>query len=129
MASEREKALKILGGMLAPEMSASLSGAEPAQIFGGHIGDLAFANVFEKLWTRDGLDLKTRSLVTLAILIALRANEEMAIHFPAAVRNGATLAELEEVIYQATGYAGFPAENSARMIAEESLRKAGMLDA
>lgn len=92
MASEREKALKILIAMLAPNMSASLSGAEPAQIFGDHISDLAFAKVFEKLWTREGLDLKTRSRVTVAILIALRANEEMATHFPAAVRNGATQA-------------------------------------
>ena len=66
-------------------------------------------------------------LVTCAILIALRAHSELAIHFPAAIRNGASLEDLEEVIYQAAGYAGFPAAASAREVAKESLSKAGMI--
>lgn len=85
------------------------------------------AAIFEPLWTREGIDLRTRSLITVAMLIALRAHSELAIHAPAAIRNGATVAELEEVIYHAAGYAGFPAAASARDIVREALKKAGML--
>lgn len=129
MTSNQENALKIITNMLAPEMSESMKTADSSPLFAGQIGELAFSNVFEKLWVRDALDLRTRSLVTLGILIALRANEEMAVHFPAAVRNGATLEEITEVILHATGYAGFPAANTARSIAEASLREAGMFPA
>src|SRR5690606_12659080 len=107
-------------------LSESMKTADSSALFAGQIGELALSNVFEKLWVRDALDLRTRSLVTLGILIALRATDEMSVHFPAAVRNGATLEEIAEVILHATGYAGFPAANTARSIAEESLREAGM---
>lgn len=128
MSTTQEKALGILAGMLDPAMSRSISSADTTQQFAGGIGQLAFSNVFEKLWTRDGFDLRTRSLLTLAILIALRADDEMEVHFPAAIRNGASLADLEELIYHATGYAGFPAANSARTIAIAALKKAGMIE-
>jgi 4-carboxymuconolactone decarboxylase len=71
--------------------------------------------------------LRTRSLITVAMLIALRAHSELEIHAPAAIRNGATVAELEEVIYQSAGYAGFPAAASARDVVREALQEAGML--
>jgi 4-carboxymuconolactone decarboxylase len=125
--ADREKALQVLSGMLAPEMVSSMGSTDTSQTFAGGIGELALTNVFDRLWTRDAIDLKTRSLVTLGILIALRATEEMEVHFPAAIRNGATIEELEEVIYQASGYAGFPAANSARTTALQSLVKAGMI--
>ena len=123
---QREKSLEILSQMLGPEMASAIKDSDASNLFAGHIGELAMANVFDPLWTRKGLDRRTRSLVTLGILIALRATEEMAVHFPAAVRNGATVAELEEVVYQATAYAGFPAAKTARDVAEAALKKAGM---
>jgi 4-carboxymuconolactone decarboxylase len=126
--SKREKSLSILSGMLAPETFQSLRSAETSPMFGGRVGQLAMSNVFDELWTDDTFDLRTRSLVTLGILIALRADDELRVHFPAAMRNGASRREIEEVIYQATGYAGFPAANTARRIAEESLRAAGLIE-
>jgi 4-carboxymuconolactone decarboxylase len=78
-------------------------------------------NVFGNVWPRCGLSRRDRSLVTLGILIALRADFELRYHFPIAVRNGLTRSELEEVIYQASAYAGFPAAASARVIAQETL--------
>lgn len=123
------KAMAVLKQMQSPETFDALTKMErPKNMFAGMIGELAMDNVFDKLWTRDGLDLKTRSLITCAILIALRAEEEMAIHFPSAVRNGATIEEIEELLYHATGYAGFPAVHSARKTAERSLKAAGMID-
>ena len=95
--------------------------------FGADLGDLGRVSLFELLWTREGIDLRTRSLITVAILIALRAQSELSIHAPAAIRTGVTVAELEELIYHAAGYAGFPAAASARDIVGEALKKAGML--
>jgi 4-carboxymuconolactone decarboxylase len=81
------------------------------------LGDLSVDHVFGALWTRPGLDRRSRSLVTLGALIALRASDELRFHFPIALRNGLTIDEIEEVIYHMTGYAGFPAAASARRVA------------
>lgn len=96
--------------------------------FAREMGALAFDNVFAKLWVRPGLDLRARSLLTLGMLIALRAEDELKVHFQIALANGCTLAEIEEVLYHATAYAGFPAANCARAAATESFRKQGLID-
>jgi 4-carboxymuconolactone decarboxylase len=67
------------------------------------------------------LDRRSRSLVTLGALIALRASEELKFHFPIALRNGLTIDEIDEVIYHMTGYAGYPAAANARNVAREVL--------
>ena len=85
------------------------------------LGDLAVDHVFGALWTRPGLDRRSRSLVTLGALIALRATDELRFHFPIARRNGLSIAEIEEVIYHMTGYAGYPAAATARNVAREVL--------
>lgn len=79
------------------------------------------------LWTRDQLDRRTRSCVTLAILTALRAEGELPLHVRAAVRNGLTPAEIAEVILHTAGYAGIPAGNSAMAIAKQTLESDGLL--
>jgi len=81
------------------------------------LGDLGLDHVFGALWTRPGLDRRSRSLVTLGALIALRATDELKFHFPIALRNGLSIEEIEEVIYHMTGYAGFPAAATARAVA------------
>lgn len=83
---------------------------------------MSLDNVYGGLWTRPGLSRRDRSLVTLGILIALRATNELRYHFPTAIRNGLTEAEVAEVIYHASGYAGFPAANTARSVAEDMLQ-------
>lgn len=127
MSDKREKAVAVLRGMMPPEV-AQVVESPPPSAFGGELNDLAMTMVFEPLWAREQLDLRTRSLVNVAILITLRAHSELAFHGPAAIRNGARLAELEEVIYHAAGYAGFPAAVSAREAIAEALKKAGMID-
>ena len=126
MPTTRQKALEIAGKMLPPDLVQLLASDNRAP-FGAELGDLGMAAIFEPLWTREDIDLRTRSLITVAMLIALRAHSELAIHAPAAIRNGATVAELEAVIYQAAGYAGFPTAASARDVVREALDKAGML--
>ena len=89
--------------------------------FADELAELSVDHVFGSLWTRPGLDRRSRSLVTLGALIALRAGEELKFHFPIALRNGLTLVEIEEVVYHMAGYAGFPAASTARIIGREVL--------
>jgi 4-carboxymuconolactone decarboxylase len=73
------------------------------------------------LWTREELDRRTRSCVTIAVLTALRAEHELRIHIPAGRRNGLSDVEIAEVIMHTAGYAGIPAANAAMAIAKEVL--------
>lgn len=89
--------------------------------FASELMEIGVESVFGKLWARDGLSRRDRSLVTLGILIALRATDELTSHFQIARTNGLTDDELAEVIYHASGYAGFPAANTAKTVAVEAL--------
>ena len=95
--------------------------------FARELSPLATECVFARLWLRPGLDRRSRSLVTLGILIALRATDELKVHALIALKNGLTLNEIEEVIYHASGYAGFPSANAARAAAAEALSLEGAL--
>jgi 4-carboxymuconolactone decarboxylase len=107
--------------MLGAEAADGMVKAATSGEFAGEMGELALDSVFGALWTRPGLSRRDRSLVTLGILIALRASGELRYHFPIALRNGLTKDELAEVIYHCTGYAGFPAAASASVVAKEIL--------
>lgn len=96
--------------------------------FAPETGAIAFENIFARLWVRPGLDQRARSLLTLGILIGLRAEDELQIHMMVALANGVTMQELEEVVYHASGYAGFPAANVARRAAVAAFRKEGLID-
>ena len=91
--------------------------------FAPELMDIGIENIFGRLWTREGLSRRDRSLVTLGILITLRATEELKAHFRIARQNGLTDEELAEVIYHASGYAGFPAAATAKNVAVEALFK------
>jgi 4-carboxymuconolactone decarboxylase len=79
------------------------------------------------VWTRDGLDRRTRSAITLALLTALGHREELGMHVRAALRNGLTADEIGEVLLHTAVYAGVPAANSAFARAQEVLREEGAL--
>lgn len=73
------------------------------------------------VWTRDGLDRRTRSAITLATLTALGRENEIAMHVRAALRNGLTPDEIAEVLLHTAVYAGVPAANAAFAIAQRVL--------
>jgi len=126
MSGRRERALEVLKQMSPP---ADANAAPPPKIsFAPEMSDLLMTMCMEQIWAREGLDLRTRSLINVAILITQRAHGPLAFHAPAAIRNGATVAELEEVVYHTAGYSGFPAAVSAREVIAEALMKAGMTD-
>lgn len=74
-----------------------------------------------QVWSRPGLDVRTRSCLTLAVLAALRCEEELAMHVAAAVRLGVTAAQIREVLLHTTVYAGAPAGNAAFAVAARVL--------
>ena len=74
-----------------------------------------------EVWARDGLDRRTRSAITLAVLTALGRDHELSLHVRAAVRNGLSEAEIAEVLLHTAVYAGVPAANAALAIAERVL--------
>lgn len=73
------------------------------------------------VWTREGLDRRTRSAVTLAVLAALGQEAELALHVRAARRNGLTSEEIGEVLLHTAIYAGVPAANAAYAVAQRVL--------
>ena len=82
-----------------------------------------------EVWARPGLDRRTRSCITVALLCALRSHDELALHIRAALRNGVTADELREVLLHTAVYAGVPAANSAFALAQEIPAEASEDDA
>jgi 4-carboxymuconolactone decarboxylase len=83
--------------------------------------DLLTRYAWGEIWTRPGLDRRTRSCVTVAMLVALNRNDELALHIRAARTNGVTVDELKEILLQSAIYCGIPAANTAFGVAARVL--------
>lgn len=81
------------------------------------------------IWTRPGLDRRTRSAITLAMLATLHHDGELGMHVRAALRNGLTAQEIGEVLLQVGIYAGVPAANRAFAVAQQVLVEEGVVQA
>jgi 4-carboxymuconolactone decarboxylase len=79
------------------------------------------------IWSRPGLPLKVRSLVTLGMLAALNRPDEIRGHIVGALNNGATPDEIIEVFVHSAGYCGFPASNGAVRLCVEVFKEQGIL--
>lgn len=86
--------------------------------FSGEIQDYITRMVWGSVWTRSGLDLKTRSCMALTVMMALGRWEEFRLHVKAAFNNGLCKDEIKEVILQTTAYCGAPCGNHALAEAE-----------
>jgi 4-carboxymuconolactone decarboxylase len=87
--------------------------------------DLITRYAWGEIWTRPGLDRRTRSCITLTALVAGGHDQELAMHVRAALRNGLTPDEIKEVLLQTAIYCGVPAANSAFAVAQEVLVEEG----
>ncbi|WP_206996352.1 4-carboxymuconolactone decarboxylase [Trinickia mobilis] len=76
-----------------------------------------------EIWAREGLPRHTRSLLTIAMMVALNRGEELAMHLRAAKNNGVTRDEIKEVLLQTAIYCGVPAANSAFHLADKVFRE------
>ena len=81
--------------------------------------DLITRYAWGEIWSRTGLPRPTRSLITLAMLVALNREDELRMHLNAALKNGVAQDEIREVLLQSAIYCGVPAANSAFRIAQE----------
>ncbi|MGN6405936.1 4-carboxymuconolactone decarboxylase [Sinomonas sp.] len=91
--------------------------------FSRPIQDLVTEYCWGTVWSRPGLERKTRSLINLAMLTALNRSHELAVHVRGAANNGCTDKEIQEVLIQAAIYAGVPAALESFRIAEATLRE------
>ena len=83
----------------------------------------SFAHVYGEIWPRPGLDLKTRSLITVAALVAMDKPEELAIHLKGALNIGWTGEELREVMLHLSYYTGFPSGIEGVKVLEKLLKQ------
>jgi len=103
---------------------------ERAGDFDRPLQELVTRYCWGEVWTRPGLDRRTRSLLNVAMLTALNRPNELAGHVRGAVTNGCSAAEISEVILQAAIYCGVPAAiDSSRVarVAREALEEAGAM--
>jgi 4-carboxymuconolactone decarboxylase len=85
--------------------------------------DFVTRSAWGEVWSRPGLDRRSRSMITLAVLTAVRAEGELELHVRAALRNGLTPEEISEVLLHTAVYAGVPAANTAFAIAQRVLEE------
>jgi 4-carboxymuconolactone decarboxylase len=83
--------------------------------------DLITRYAWGEIWSREGLDRRTRSCITLTALVALGREEELAMHVRAALRIGLTPDEIKEVLLMSAVYCGVPAANGAFAVAQRVL--------
>lgn len=89
--------------------------------FTEELQELITRHAWGEVWTRPGLPRHTRSLLTMAMLIALHRDEELRLHVRGALANGVTVEEMKELILQVAIYCGVPAAHSASRIVAEVL--------
>jgi 4-carboxymuconolactone decarboxylase len=119
--SDREQGMRVRREVLGDEhVDRAVAGTTP---FTEPFQDFITRYAWGEIWARPGLDRKTRSCITLAALVALRAENEIAMHVRAALRNGLTPEEIAEVILHTAIYAGLPAANAAFAVASGVLNE------
>jgi 3-oxoadipate enol-lactonase/4-carboxymuconolactone decarboxylase len=88
--------------------------------------DLITRYAWGEIWSRPGLDRRTRSCITIAMLVATGREHELAMHVRAGLRNGLTPDEIGEILLQCAVYCGVPAANGAFAIAQRVLAEDGL---
>jgi len=94
---------------------------ETANDFSRPMQELATEYCWGEVWTRDGLDRKSRSIINLAMLTALNRPHELELHIRGALNNGVTAEEISEVFLQTAVYCGVPAAIDSFRIARKVL--------
>lgn len=87
--------------------------------FNDDFQDLITRLAWGEIWARPGLDRRTRSLITIAMLVALNREAELRMHLAAAANNGVTREEIKELLLQTAIYCGLPAANASFKVAGE----------
>ena len=123
-----QRGLTLVKEMMGDDFLAGLKAAAGSGAFAADCAAIAIESAFGAVWSRPGLDRKQRSLVTMGILIAAGKPGELKNHVRAALNNGVTVTELQEVLIQAIPYCGFPCVAEAIEATVAVLRERGLVD-
>lgn len=93
-----------------------------ADDFNRPIQELVTAYCWGEVWGREGLPHATRSMLNIAMLSVMNRNHELGLHVRGALRNGVTVAEIQEILMQVAIYAGVPASLEAFRVASEAIK-------
>jgi 4-carboxymuconolactone decarboxylase len=97
--------------------------AQQRNEFNGVLQDYSAEVCFGRTWARPGLDRKLRSVINIAMLVALNRPNQLRHHIEGALNNGCTVAEVQEILLQTAVYCGLPAAGEGFRVAEEVLRE------
>ena len=122
-----QAARELLESMLGPPFAKGLEAATQSG-FGAPLAEIAVNYAFNEVWVRPGLDRRSRSIMTLGILLALHLPNEFKNHVRAGLANGLTPKEIEELIIHASVYVGLPLAGEAMQAATAVLREKGLID-
>lgn len=106
--ASREKGEQLFRDMLGQEYADRLNQDVVNGKFGAYFADHSIEACFGTIWARPGLDLRSRSIATIAMVISLSDISGLRSHVMAGLRNGLTKTEIEEIVYQAIPYLGYP---------------------
>jgi len=95
--------------------------------FNAVLQDYSAEVCFGRIWSRPGIDRKLRSVVNIAMLVALNRPNQLRHHVEGALNNGCSVDEIQEILLQTAVYCGLPAAGEGFRIAEEVLRERGLI--
>ena len=95
--------------------------------FTGVLDEYSEEVCFGRIWARDGIDRKTRSILNIGMLVALNRPVQLRSHIEGALNNGCTVEELRELLLQTAMYCGLPAASEAFKVGQDVLEKRGLL--
>jgi 4-carboxymuconolactone decarboxylase len=124
--NRQEEGRRIIREMMGEETAAKLIGSAESPTFGSAISKYAIDEAFGEIWARPGLDRKSRSLITMAVMVALRQPHEYAIHMNIGLNNGLTVDEIEEALIQTLPYVGYPTVSTALNAALDVIKERGL---
>ena len=108
MSTTREKGEGLFRAMLGDEYADRLTNDVTEGKFGAFFADHSIEACFGTIWARPALDLRSRSIATIAMVMALRDTNGLKTHVKAGLKNGLSKEEIEEIVYQAIPYLGYP---------------------
>ena len=126
-AKRRKQGMKVRRAVLGDEYVARAVASTTE--FNREFQDFITRNAWGEIWTRPGLPRHTRSLLTIAMMVALNRSDEFRMHVRAAFNNGVTRDEIKEVLLQCAVYCGVPAANSAFHQAKEVFKEMELVKA
>jgi 4-carboxymuconolactone decarboxylase len=116
---------RIMGELMGDDYLARRS--QQRNAFNAVLQDYSAEVCFGRTWARPALDRKLRSVINIAMLVALNRPNQLRHHLEGALNNGCSVDEIREILLQAAVYCGLPAASEAFRIAEEILRERGLL--